>query len=123
MDFDRFKNINDNLGHQKGNEVLKAVALLLKQAVRSTDLLIRMDGDEILLILDNTDLKSARILAERLCAAVDELDICADDIAKLGISIGMSELKSGESLRQWMERTDDTLYHAKAEGQSRVADK
>jgi len=123
MDLDRFKNINDNLGHQKGDEVLKSVASVLKQAVRSTDLLVRMGGDEFLLILDNTDLKSARILAERLCVAVDELDIWADDITKLGISIGMSELKSRETVRQWMERTDDILYHAKADGRSRVADK
>lgn len=121
MDLDRFKNINDTLGHQKGDEVLKAVSAVLKKAVRSTDLLVRMGGDEFLLVLDNTDLNNGRILAERLCAAVDELEIWADDITKLGISIGMSELKAGESLRQWMERTDDILYHAKAEGRSRVA--
>jgi diguanylate cyclase (GGDEF)-like protein len=121
MDLDRFKNINDNLGHQKGDEVLKAVASVLKGAVRSTDLLVRMGGDEFLLVLDNTDLKNGRILAERLCIAVDELNVWADDTTKLGISIGMSELKAQESLRQWMERTDDILYHAKAEGRSRVA--
>ncbi len=121
MDLDRFKNINDNLGHHKGDEVLKAVAEVLKHAVRSTDLLVRMGGDEFLLVLDNTDLQSGRILAERLCAAVNELNIWADGTTKLGVSIGMSELRKGESLQQWMERTDDILYHAKAQGRSRVA--
>ncbi|MDK9708709.1 MAG: GGDEF domain-containing protein [Desulforhopalus sp.] len=121
MDLDRFKDINDNLGHQKGDEVLKDVASVLKRAVRSTDLLVRMGGDEFLLILDNTDLQSGRILAERLCVAVDELNIWADEKTKLGISIGMSELRKGESLKQWTERTDDILYHAKAQGRSRVA--
>ena len=121
MDLDRFKEINDKLGHQKGDEVLKVVAGVLKGAVRSTDLLVRMGGDEFLLVLDNTDLQNGRILAERLCAAVDELNIWADSTTKLGISIGMSELRKGESLKQWMERTDDILYHAKAEGRSRVA--
>jgi diguanylate cyclase (GGDEF)-like protein len=121
MDLDRFKEINDKLGHQKGDEVLKVVAGVLKGAVRSTDLLVRMGGDEFLLVLDNTDLQNGRILAERLCAAVDELNIWADSATKLGISIGMSELRQGESLKQWMERTDDILYHAKAEGRSRVA--
>lgn len=121
MDLDRFKNINDNLGHQRGDEVLQAVAAVLKGAVRSTDLLVRMGGDEFLLILDNTDLKNGRILAERLCVAVDELGIWADEATKLGISIGMSQLKAHESLRHWMERTDDILYHAKSEGRSRVA--
>lgn len=121
MDLDRFKEINDNLGHQKGDEVLKAVAGVLKNAVRSTDLLVRMGGDEFILILDNTDLKHGRVLAERLCAAVDELNIWADERTKLGVSIGMSELRAGESLKNWMERTDDILYHAKADGRSRVA--
>jgi diguanylate cyclase (GGDEF)-like protein len=121
MDLDRFKDINDNLGHQKGDEVLKTVAAVLKGAIRSTDLLVRMGGDEFLLVLDNTDLDNGRILAERLCAAVDGLNIWANSDTKLGVSIGMSEWQRGESLKEWMERTDDILYHAKAEGRSRVA--
>ncbi len=80
-----------------------------------------MGGDEFLLILDNTVLNSARVLAERLCVAVDELNIWANAETKLGISIGLTQLKQEESLKQWMERTDDILYHAKAEGRSRVA--
>ncbi len=121
MDLDRFKNINDNLGHQAGDAVLKSVARVLKQAVRSTDLLVRMGGDEFLLILDDTDQKNARILAERLCIAVDQLEVWADTNTKLGISIGLSQLQEGESLGEWLERTDDILYHAKAAGRSRVA--
>jgi len=121
MDLDNFKMINDNLGHQSGDEVLKAVAQVLKKAVRSTDLLVRMGGDEFLLILDNTELANARILAERLCVAVDNLNIWANAETKLGISIGLSQLKQEESLKQWLERTDDILYLAKADGRSRVA--
>jgi diguanylate cyclase (GGDEF)-like protein len=121
MDLDRFKDINDKLGHQRGDAVLQAVAGVLKRAVRSTDLLVRMGGDEFLLVLDNTDLQSGRILAERLCVAINELNIWADEKTQLGVSIGMSELQQGESLKQWMERTDDILYHAKANGRSRVA--
>ncbi len=121
MDLDKFKAINDNLGHQAGDEVLKSVARELKNAVRSTDLLVRMGGDEFLLILDNTAIENARILAERLCKAVDNLNIWADDQTKLGVSIGLSQLKKEEALKEWLERTDDILYHAKAEGRSRVA--
>lgn len=121
MDLDRFKNINDNLGHQAGDEVLRSVASVLKQAVRSTDLLVRMGGDEFLLVLDDTDQKNARILAERLCVAVDALNVWADGNTKLGVSIGLSQMQDRESLGQWLERTDDILYHAKAEGRSRVA--
>jgi diguanylate cyclase (GGDEF)-like protein len=121
MDLDKFKMINDNLGHQVGDEVLQAVAQVLKRAVRSTDLLVRMGGDEFLLILDNTDLNNGRILAERLCVAIDELDIWADHETKMGVSIGLTQLKQEESLKQWLERTDDILYHAKDQGRSRVA--
>lgn len=121
MDLDHFKLINDNLGHQMGDEALKAVAGVLSSAIRSTDLLVRMGGDEFLLILDDTNQGNARILAERLCTAVSDLDIKADANTRLGISIGLSELKQGETLRDWMERTDDILYHAKAAGRSRVA--
>ncbi len=120
MDLDRFKDINDNLGHQAGDDVLTSVADVLKKAVRSTDLLVRMGGDEFLIILDSTGLDSARFLAERLCKAVDELDVWADETTKLGVSIGLSELSKEESLHQWLERTDDILYHAKANGRSRV---
>ncbi len=121
MDLDKFKNINDNLGHLAGDEVLSKVATLLKKAIRSSDLLVRMGGDEFILVLDNTNKANARILAERLCKAVDSLDIWADAKTKLGISIGLAQLEKGESLREWMERADDILYHAKAEGRSRVA--
>jgi diguanylate cyclase (GGDEF)-like protein len=120
MDLDRFKNINDNLGHQVGDEVLVSVADVLSNAVRSTDLLVRIGGDEFVLVLDNTDQKSARILAERLCAGVDELNVWANRSSKLGISIGLAELQEDESLREWFDRTDDILYYAKAEGRARV---
>lgn len=123
MDLDHFKAINDHLGHLAGDEALKSVATVLKNAVRSSDLLVRMGGDEFLLILDNTDHKNGRFLAERLCRAVEGLDIRANETTKLGVSIGLSQLQEGESLEEWLERTDDILYHAKAQGRSRVADK
>ncbi|MCP3890636.1 MAG: GGDEF domain-containing protein [Desulfobulbaceae bacterium] len=121
LDLDRFKEINDNLGHLQGDMALQSVAKVLKDAVRSTDLLVRMGGDEFLIVLDQTNMLSARVLAERLCSAVDGLDIWANETVKLGVSIGLSEMQKDESLIDWLERTDDILYHAKAEGRSRVA--
>ena len=121
MDLDKFKAINDNLGHQVGDGVLVTVADVLKNAVRSTDLLVRMGGDEFLIVLDQTDRDNARILAERLCVAIDSLEIWANDTTKLGVSIGLSEMKKGEALQEWMERTDDILYHSKAQGRARVS--
>lgn len=121
MDLDKFKDINDNLGHLAGDKVLKSIAAVLQNAVRSSDLLVRMGGDEFILVLDNTDKCNARILAERLVRSIDELDIRADDETKLGISIGLAQLEEGENLQAWLERADDILYHAKSEGRSRVA--
>lgn len=121
MDLDNFKAINDNLGHIKGDEVLKKVAQMFKNSVRSTDLLARVGGDEFLLVLDNTELNYARMLAERLCASVDGLNLYASETQKLGVSIGLSEMKDKETIEEWLERTDDILYHAKYLGKSRVA--
>lgn len=121
MDLDRFKQINDKLGHLAGDEALKSVAAVFQKAVRSSDLLVRMGGDEFLAILDNTDKEKARFLAERLCAGVEELDIRASRDVKLGVSIGIAELQADETLGQWLDRADDILYHAKSLGRSRVA--
>lgn len=121
MDLDRFKQINDNLGHQRGDQVLQQVAQVMDDAIRSTDLLVRMGGDEFLLVMDDTDQQSARILAERICLAIDGLNVWADSESKLGISIGLAQWKKNEELDAWMERVDDILYHAKATGRSRVS--
>jgi len=121
MDLDRFKNINDSLGHQAGDDVLISVANVLTNAVRSTDLLVRMGGDEFVLVLEDTDLQRGTILAERLCRAVDGMNIRADGQTKLGVSIGLAELEEEETLKQWLERADDGLYNAKREGRSRVS--
>ncbi len=123
MDLDHFKDINDTHGHLAGDKVLKSVAKILTKAVRSTDLLVRMGGDEFLLVLDNTDKISAQILAERLCRAIDGLDVEAGKDLKLGMSIGLAQLQESETLGHWLERADDILYHAKANGRSRVTSK
>ena len=120
LDLDFFKLVNDNYGHQKGDAVLRQVANVFRQAIRSTDLLVRIGGDEFLLVMDGTDLASGKILADRLCEAVSEMDVQADENIKLGVSIGMTEWNKEENLDEWMERVDDILYSAKSDGRSRV---
>ncbi len=120
LDLDHFKQVNDNLGHQRGDRVLKQVADVFSQGIRSTDLLVRIGGDEFLLVMDDTDQKSGRVLAERLCQAIDDMGIWSDANTKLGVSIGLTQWKRGENLEEWMERADDILYNAKAAGRSRV---
>ncbi len=120
LDLDHFKAVNDSMGHMMGDQVLKQVAEILKNQVRLTDLLVRMGGDEFLLVLPDTSIRDARYLAERLCLAVEELNIVTD-AGKLAVSIGLSEWEAGMNIDDWMERADDILYQAKANGRAQVA--
>ncbi|MGL1933002.1 MAG: GGDEF domain-containing protein [Desulfotalea sp.] len=123
MDLDFFKEVNDNLGHARGDSVLCEFANVLRQSVRNSDLLIRMGGDEFLVVLNDTSKKNAHNLAERICKSVDSLNIQVTQSIKLGVSIGVTELEKEETLAEWLERTDDVLYHAKADGRGRVSGK
>jgi diguanylate cyclase (GGDEF)-like protein len=120
MDLDHFKQVNDNLGHAEGDAVLKQVAHIFSSMIRSTDILARIGGDEFMLILPDTDLVSARILAERLCRAVDGLDIYSSRNEKLGVSIGLCQWQDNWSKEEWLHATDELLYQAKGQGRNRV---
>jgi len=120
LDLDHFKTVNDTMGHLMGDEVLKQVTRALQSQIRLTDLLVRMGGDEFLLVLPDTDMAQARHLAERLCRAVDSLDITCRN-RRLGISVGLAQYRPGMTLEQWLEKADDLLYQAKKNGRGRVA--
>jgi diguanylate cyclase (GGDEF) domain len=120
LDLDHFKAVNDTMGHLMGDQVLKQVAEVLQRQIRLSDLLVRMGGDEFLLVLPDTAMEDARFLAERLCQAVEELNIVTQ-AGRLAVSIGLSEWKSGMQLDAWLERADDILYQAKANGRAQVA--
>ena len=88
--------------------------------VRSCDILARMGGDEFMLLMPDTTLSSAEILANRLCQAISRLDIPGAGPGVLGISIGLVEWHPDLDKKQWVQKADETLYRAKAEGRSRV---
>lgn len=119
MDLDRFKQINDTLGHAEGDRALRQVAQLLAAMVRTSDLLVRMGGDEFVLVLPDTDLPAAKVLAERLCLAVDGLNIGIARSGRLGISIGLVQWQPEMSLEAWLLKADEVLYEAKAAGRCR----
>lgn len=120
MDLDCFKQINDNLGHGEGDRVLKLVADTFAGMIRASDILVRLGGDEFALILPDTDRVSARILAERLCRAIDKLDIYATPQTKLGVSIGLCQWHADLSQEQWLQKADELLYQAKGRGRNCV---
>ncbi len=120
LDLDHFKQINDTFGHAEGDRVLKKVAETFQAMVRSSDLLVRLGGDEFLLVLPETDLEAAGILAERLCRAIEKLDIFSSPTEKLGVSIGLCQWQQTMTKDEWLYKTDELLYKAKDAGRSRV---
>lgn len=120
MDLDHFKQVNDYLGHAAGDDVLKRVAKTFDAMIRTSDILVRMGGDEFMLILPHTDIDCAGILAERLCKAVDNLNVYSSDDLKLGVSIGLSQWQPGMTKEEWLEKVDGLLYKAKGLGRNQV---
>jgi len=120
MDLDKFKQINDTYGHGIGDLVLQKVAASMEKIVRSCDILARMGGDEFMLIMPDTSQNAAEILANRLCQTINQLDLPGAGRGVLGISIGLVEWQPGLDKKQWVHKTDEALYKAKAAGRSRV---
>ncbi len=119
VDIDHFKQINDDLGHAAGDEVLKAVVELIERRSRKLDLLFRIGGEEFMLLLPDTRAASAAVLAEQLRASIEQSRPTQG--ARLTASIGVAELRPGESIDAWMKHADEALYAAKNAGRNRVA--
>lgn len=120
MDLDNFKKVNDTKGHLFGDIVLQQVANALQKEIRLSDLLVRMGGDEFILVLSDTNQQAAINLCERLCRSVDALKVRAGE-KNLGLSIGVMEWTPDMSKQQWLEKADDVLYQMKAQGGAGVA--
>ena len=118
IDIDQFKDINDRLGHAKGDSVLTAVVSLIRRRARKLDLLFRVGGEEFILLLPDTREGDAAALAEQLRAAIAESALLED--GPVTASIGVSELRAVESLDSWMKRADEAMYAAKKAGRNRV---
>ena len=122
FDVDYFKRINDSYGHGVGDQVLVRVANASQAALRQQDRLGRTGGEEFLVILPNTALNQAALVAERLRAGV-EAAVMSDIVEGLvvTISIGVAEYQAEDGdLRGLTRRPDNALYRAKAEGRNRV---
>lgn len=117
MDLDRFKQINDSLGHAAGDEALRRVAHVMTSMVRSSDILARMGGDEFILVLPDASLTESQKLVDRLRRAIEQLDIVSPDdptVDNLGISIGLVQWHEDMTLEKWLLQADEALYQNKA---------
>lgn len=129
LDVDKFKNLNDTLGHQAGDEVLRYVAKLIKVQLRGSDVVARYGGEEFVVLLPSTSNKSGLETAERIrrVIAAQTVPIKGSDVVRATISIGVSMLQPlpapaepSALVADMIARADKALYEAKEAGRNRV---
>ncbi len=118
FDIDNFKSINDTLGHDMGDEVLKGVGDLLKSHTRSSDMIFRVGGEEFIILLPNTDENESTQVAEKIRQVVEQA-ILLDD-RQVTLSAGVCGFKEDMDISKWLKISDQKLYLAKEDGRNRV---
>jgi len=121
-DLDNFKSINDRFGHEFGNDVLRAVGVLLADSTRDIDVAARLGGEEFAVLLPQTDLVGGAVFAERLREGLAALRPATPDGTPLHVtaSFGVAAYPPIETVDHLLRIADSALYRAKAEGKDRV---
>lgn len=122
IDIDEFKKVNDEHGHVAGDRVLKAVAAVLDEQRRSSDILARYGGEEFTVLLPETSLTQAKVMAEKIRDKVERTTFQAERISvNITLSIGVGEIRAEDVAPETLfERVDAALYRAKKGGRNRV---
>ncbi|WP_370204724.1 diguanylate cyclase domain-containing protein [Pararhodobacter marinus] len=129
LDLDRFKTVNDTLGHAAGDRVLETLAQRLRENLRPSDLIARIGGEEFLVVLPDVTIDSASRTAERLCRAVGAAPVVLGDghepvevTISVGLAMGpaLSVHDDGEIGRETLARADAALLAAKTDGRNQV---
>jgi diguanylate cyclase (GGDEF)-like protein/PAS domain S-box-containing protein len=120
-DLDRFKEVNDNYGHQAGDAVLQAMAARIRSCLRGSDLAARIGGDELMVILPGLQgLPDALAIAEKLRRQAREPVPIPQGQVQISISVGVALACAGESLDELIARADTAMYTAKKQGRDQV---
>jgi diguanylate cyclase (GGDEF)-like protein/PAS domain S-box-containing protein len=122
LDLDNFKTINDTHGHKIGDEVLQAVTACCREALRESDVLGRIGGEEFAVALPQTDSANAAKAAHRLCKSIRELQVqTPQGPQSVTVSIGLAAMtRDDHDAEETMHRADKALYSAKRKGRNRV---
>jgi diguanylate cyclase (GGDEF)-like protein len=118
MDIDHFKRINDQHGHDTGDEVLKRFVTVIRGEVRASDRLVRWGGEEFLLLCPETDVAHAVTMVQKLRAALSMREWPHG--LHVTSSFGVTSLKPDEDFGEAIKRADGALYVAKSNGRNRV---
>lgn len=119
-DIDHFKVVNDQYGHDKGDEIIKSLATMLKAGLRKQDSLARWGGEEYLFLLPETSGHQAMQLAEKLRTKIEKTQYQQNDKTfSITISIGLHQITATDSINQAITKADTNLYKAKEQGRNR----
>ncbi len=117
IDFDSFKQVNDNHGHEAGDKLLGEISQLIGSNLRRSDLLYRMGGDEFVVILPNTNGEQAQTTAERLCRQTEQHEIhFRQKSITTTISIGIAQVEVNDTFEAILRKADERMYFAKNRG-------
>jgi diguanylate cyclase (GGDEF)-like protein len=119
FDMDDFKGINDRLGHAAGDEALQAVADIIRKHVRAQDPLIRMGGDEFVLLLPSCQEEKAMVIAQNVHQDMQNF-VCKDEPVSMSIGLAYSDKDEDLTLTQLIKKADKAMYVAKALGGNRI---
>lgn len=119
LDLDRFKQVNDTLGHEAGDILLRQVAARLRLLVRESDTIARLGGDEFMVLMHQIDSPAdCTALATRIVARISEPYMLGSNDVRIGVSIGVATASSVEALEDIVARADAALYEAKDGGRN-----
>ncbi len=121
LDVDHFKHINDQYGHECGDVALTSVAKWIKECLRSSDAVFRFGGEEFVIILSETDLIGAELVAERIRNNIENHTMSYNmQAVNITASLGVSELRGNETVDALVKRADGAMYKAKKNGRNQV---
>jgi diguanylate cyclase (GGDEF)-like protein len=121
LDLDGFKRINDVHGHERGDALLLQLSEVLRQTTRSVDVPGRWGGDEFVVLLPDTTVESAEIVASRLAFKIREAGTVFDPDLPVTASVGLAQAKPGDTPRDLLARADTLAYESKRAGGDRVS--
>jgi len=121
IDVDDFKDINDKFGHQIGDNVLWQIGNLIKKNIRSSDIPVRYGGDEFVILMPETDINSAKKVAEKFTDKMSKVIFKKkDEEFRVTFSIGLTCVRKDDTLDSIMERVDAALYSSKQSGKNSI---